>query len=149
MYEVILIVHRLAIQGDQPLVTQIGTGSLRRANEELDEWERRWHLSVNPARNNDLDPQFTFPLTSLRWYRIALNSASTGAYASARQINDEFVRLQGVSLTIAVESAAQMLWLFSLESTQDHTSRGWQAFRPAALTVNVARVKALAYSVDS
>ena len=156
MYEVILIVHRLASfgQDDVPLA-RIGSGTLKRANEELNEWERRWtflsatNTAASGINSGNLDPQFTFPITSLRWYRIALNSASTGAYMTSSQDNGDYLRLQGTSLSIAVEAAAQMLWRFSLESLDDSSGLAWQAHRQAPLTVNTQRARALGYSVDS
>lgn len=50
---------------------------------------------------------------------------------------------------IAVTAAAQTLWRFSLESTVDENGDGWQATFSAPLTVNDARARVLAYSVDS
>jgi hypothetical protein len=159
MYEVILIVHRLASfgQDDVPLA-RIGSGTLKRANEELNEWERRWTflsttngiaLSAPGSSAALLDPQFTFPITSLRWYRIALNSASTGAYIASSQDNGDYLRLQGTSLSIAVEAAAQMLWRFSLESLDDSSGLAWQGHHQRPLSVNTQRARALGYSVDS
>ena len=42
LIEVVLIVHRMAQDTSQRPLAQTGTGTLRRVNDELEEWERSY-----------------------------------------------------------------------------------------------------------
>lgn len=49
LFEVVCIVHRIAQDSLQRPLAQTGTGTLRRVNEELEEWERRYLSSTGPS----------------------------------------------------------------------------------------------------
>lgn len=153
LYEIILIVHRLSTTGFEQPLAQIGTTMLKRANDELAEWERRWRPSTlfeeMEGVPHVLHALYTFPSISLSWYRIALNSASAGARSHSESQMDEGLTLLKASLAIAVEAAARMLWLCAEESLHDNSGKGYLVSSTQPFKINEARAMILAYSVDS
>lgn len=147
LFEVVLIVHRIAQDPLQRPLSQTGTGILRRVNEELEEWERQY-LSTRSSAMDEIDRHGTFPLTTSRWYRLVLNSSSAGLYSPS--LGESLKQqLEKESLVTAVNAAAETIWRFSVESLNDPVGGGWRKDFPHPLTVNITRASTLAHSTDS
>jgi len=124
--------------------------SLRRANAEFDEWERSWR-----ARIAEADSQHNFmPFTSLRWYRLAINSASLEPSLSVKEPSEsrstQLWRLQ--SLETSLTAASQMLMALSTSTPQaiwDLDSQNTDSFPSGSFTEDLVACKRLSYAVDS
>jgi hypothetical protein len=124
--------------------------SLRRANVEFDEWERSWR----PRLSETAFQHSSIPFTSLRWYRLAMNSASLGSLLSAKEPSSSrptpLWRLQ--SLETSLTAASQMLMALSNSAPEkiwDLDSQNADSFPPGYYTENLAACKRLSYAVDS
>ena len=124
--------------------------SLRRANTEFDEWERSWRprLSETDFQHN------TMPFTSLRWYRLAMNSASLEPLLSVKEPSSsrptQLWRLQ--SLETSLTAASQMLMALSTSAPEiisNIDSQDTKSFPYGAFTEDPAACKRLSYAVDS
>ncbi|KEQ99280.1 hypothetical protein AUEXF2481DRAFT_36596 [Aureobasidium subglaciale EXF-2481] len=97
--------------------------ALKSLNAEMDRWEKAWisKLANTSSQHNQL------PFTSVRWYRLALNSASLAQLFSPRKALDsqqsQLLLLQ--SLEVCLTSASQIIishsknaggWIWSIES---------------------------------
>ena len=124
--------------------------SLRRANADFDEWERSWR-----PRLFETDFQHSsMPFTSLRWYRLAMNSASLEPLLSVKEPSSsgptQLWRLQ--SLETSLTAASQMLIALSTSAAKkvwDLDSQNTASFPSEAFTADLAACKRLAYAVDS
>ena len=124
--------------------------SLRRANADFDEWERSWR-----PRLFETDFQHSsMPFTSLRWYRLAMNSASLEPLLSVKEPSSsgptQLWRLQ--SLETSLTAASQMLIALSTSAAEkvwDLDSQNTASFPSGAFTADLAACKRLSYAVDS
>ncbi|KAI5245765.1 hypothetical protein E4T47_03696 [Aureobasidium subglaciale] len=97
--------------------------ALKSLNAEMDRWEKAWisKLANTSSQHNQL------PFTSVRWYRLALNSASLAQLFSPREaVNSQQSQLLLLrSLEVCLTSASQIVishsknagdWIWSIES---------------------------------
>jgi hypothetical protein len=124
--------------------------SLRRAITEFDEWERSWRsrLAETDSQHNSM------PFTSLRWYRLAMNSASLEPLLSVKEPSDsrptQLWRLQ--CLETSLTAASQMLMALSTsapDSIWDLDSQNTDSFPSGSFTEDLAACRRLSYAVDS
>ncbi|PWN18411.1 hypothetical protein BCV69DRAFT_72240 [Microstroma glucosiphilum] len=98
------------------LLQDISRGVLERFNAELDKWEKVWALRLRERRiRHD-----QMPFTSLRWYRLAINSSvlrpllSTPLTSATRNLQYSFVEPLDQSLT----AAARILVAYTVSAEQ-------------------------------
>jgi hypothetical protein len=124
--------------------------SIRKANAEFDEWERSWRsrLAETDSWHNCM------PFTSLRWYRLAMNSASLEPLLSVKEPSDsrpiQLWRLQ--SLETSLTAASQMLMALSTSAPDkiwDLDSQDTDSFPSGPFTEDLAACRRLSYAVDS
>lgn len=86
--------------------------SLRSLNTDLDQWERLW--TVKLAHTNSQHNQL--PFTSVRWYRLALNSASLAPLFSSEQPARPSHLLSLQCLETSLTAACQILFSYTLDA---------------------------------
>ncbi|ORY35344.1 hypothetical protein BCR39DRAFT_584987 [Naematelia encephala] len=80
LLELVVITNR-AVQTSGDLSGRaMDTSCLMKANLDLDEWEKHW----SPKLRETEAQHCSLPFTSVRWYRLALNSASLGPLLSVQ-----------------------------------------------------------------
>ena len=85
---------------------------LRSLNTDLDQWERLW--TVKLAHTNSQHNQL--PFTSVRWYRLALNSASLAPLFSSEQSARPSHLLSLQCLETSLTAASQIVFSYSLDA---------------------------------
>ncbi|TYJ56099.1 hypothetical protein B9479_003209 [Cryptococcus floricola] len=124
--------------------------SLKKINVEFDDWHNIWvhRLKDTPHQHNAL------PFTSVRWYRLSLNSASLGPLLSPSpppspdpSTHSPFLQPLEISLTAASQillalSHTTPAYIWSLASQDVNT------FPVGPFEMNVEAVERLSYAVD-
>lgn len=120
--ELVGIIHRASKSSGDPSVRALDAASLKKANAEFDDWEHFWS-PVLGMRDSSI--YHKLPFTSLRWYRLAINSARLGSILSPShgensqgQVSLQLPMLQ--ALDISLLSAAQIIFALS-----DQKGRTW------------------------
>lgn len=115
--ELVAIIRKAASSSGDPSVRVLDNVTLRKANAEFDDWESFWA----PALNHSLYSQM--PFTSLRWYRLTLNSARLSSILSPSKKYEGCIQLPLLqALDISILSASQTICSLSAEATL----AGWQ-----------------------
>ncbi|PWY84780.1 hypothetical protein BO70DRAFT_312962, partial [Aspergillus heteromorphus CBS 117.55] len=145
LVELVALVHRAIRRCGDVSGRQLNSDGLRRLNLSLDEWEATWavRLAQTKSQHNQL------PFTSVRWYRLALNSAALAPLLSASRTPPASLL---PSLEISLTAAAQML--LSLSDSGAHSvwrldSQDRLSFPEDAFHVDAEAVQRLQYAVDS
>ncbi|KAK8853365.1 hypothetical protein IAR55_004069 [Kwoniella newhampshirensis] len=177
LVELVGIAHRAIESNTRVARGATGTGSgpgvgrvleascLRKANFELDEWEASWL-----GRLKDTAYQYNaLPFTSVRWYRLSLNSAALGPLLSPvsatqsahhTQQRNHLSSLQ--SLEVSLTAASQILfahckqasaYIWSLDSQNPSSFPptdpiGSASTRDEGFAVDEEAVERLSYAVD-
>ncbi|RDW62413.1 hypothetical protein BP6252_11846 [Coleophoma cylindrospora] len=150
LVELVVIAHRATRSSSDFSGRHLDTFSLRKANTELDEWERSWvvRLRHTESQHNQL------PFTSVRWYRLAFNSASLGPILSSLNRSEpqplQISLLQ--SLETSLTAASQMLLSLSSHGAKyvwQLESQDTSSFPEGRFSVDAAALKRLKYAVDS
>ncbi|KZF19673.1 hypothetical protein L228DRAFT_285614 [Xylona heveae TC161] len=146
----VAIVHRGMRICNDASGRQLDTLCLRKINVELDEWERSWYIRLRhtESQHNQL------PFTSVRWYRLALNSAAVGPVLSSmdRTAPQPLQVWLLQSLGTCLTAASQMLLSLSsygAEYIWKLDSQNMSTFPDGPFEIDSAAVKRLYYAVDS
>ncbi|KAK3632733.1 hypothetical protein LTR56_016203 [Elasticomyces elasticus] len=152
LVELVVLVRTATKASPDPSGRQLGISHLRKLNAEMDEWERKWipHLCHTDFQHSSL------PFTSLRWCRLALNSAQLTPLLSPTRRPDALPApltlpvLQ--SLEICLSAALHILLSLSdvgteLLQQQAATQTLYQPSGPLKVA-NTATIR-LGYAVDS
>lgn len=145
--ELVAILKRAAKSSGSPNVRALDSVSLRQANAELDTWEQSW------VRTLGEDIQHSqMPFTTLRAYRLAINSACLSSLLSASNQPAQASLHELHALEVSLEAASQTIFALSAQAKW-HT---WQAqvalgtsFPPGPLVPDETAIERISYSVDS
>ncbi|PVH83619.1 hypothetical protein DL98DRAFT_652429 [Cadophora sp. DSE1049] len=150
LVELVVIVNRVAKSSGDHSGRHLDAYCLKKVNMDLDEWERSWvaRLGNTESQHNQL------PFSSVRWYRLALNSAPLGPLLSSSNRTQtppmQLWLLQ--SLETCLTAASQTL--FSLSELGNEyvwklDSQNTQSFPEGPFLVDRMAVRRLCYAVDS
>ncbi|KAM0746830.1 hypothetical protein T439DRAFT_110046 [Meredithblackwellia eburnea MCA 4105] len=140
--ELIMIVHRAALASGDPSLRNLDQTTLRKANEELNQWEGVW-TAVLAGNIESFRTQL--PFTALRWYRLAINSIALQGQWSQRLA--ESVQVPP-ALAISIDAAANLLFHFSEEAVH-YSGRLYEIPSYSPFTPHRQLVASFRYSVDS
>ncbi|PWY83882.1 hypothetical protein BO94DRAFT_625431 [Aspergillus sclerotioniger CBS 115572] len=148
LVELVAVVHRtMRCYGDVS-GRQINVKGLQQLNAAFDEWEKLWveRLARTPSQHNQL------PFTSVRWYRLALNSAALAPLLSTSRPPASSLSSLAPMLATSLTAAGQILLSLS-SNAADYI---WRLDLPdcaslpeGELEVDPAAVQRLRYAVDS
>ncbi|KAL3455150.1 hypothetical protein BJX64DRAFT_298043 [Aspergillus heterothallicus] len=144
LVELVALVHRVMRRGGDASRRRLDAEGLQRLNQALDEWERGWGVRLAHSESQHVQ----LPFTSVRWYRLALNSAALAPFLAARPAAPTLVDSMQASLT----AAAQIL--ISLSCMGEHytaqlRSSDRSSFPVGPLQADPEAVGRLRYAVDS
>ncbi|TVY89300.1 hypothetical protein LAWI1_G001076, partial [Lachnellula willkommii] len=143
------IVKRAARSSGDPRLRVLDAASLKKANAEFDNWEAFWTSKL--TRNNCQHNQM--PFTSLRSYRLAINSAGLGSMLSRKQQHHEPMQLSLLqALDASLLAAAQTIFALSNETnTQTWTRQSYSltTFPLCPFTLDETALGRFRFSVDS
>ncbi|KAI4735798.1 hypothetical protein E4T50_13697 [Aureobasidium sp. EXF-12298] len=124
--------------------------SLRSLNADLDQWERLWttKLAHTTSQHNQL------PFTSVRWYRLALNSASLAPlFSSEQQVRPRHSHLLSLQcLEKSLTAACQIVFSYSLDAGSfvcDIESQLPSSFPEGPFKLDREALHRMQYAVDS
>lgn len=148
--ELVGIIHRASKSSGDPSVRALDSASLKKANSEFDDWEVFWSPALGMR---DSCIYHKLPFTSLRWYRLAINSARLGSIISPskslQSVSLQLPMLQ--ALDISLLSAAQIIFALS-----DQKHRTWTiqpqslaSFPSGELAVDEGGLAGFRFAVDS
>ncbi|KAF4633767.1 hypothetical protein G7Y89_g4355 [Cudoniella acicularis] len=147
LVELAVIVHRATRNWGDFSGRKLDAFSLRKANTELEDWERSW-IGRLQSQHNQL------PFTSVRWYRLALNSASLGPHLSPVSHSQpqplQIWLLQ--ALETCLTAASQMLFSLSnygAEHVWRLESQNTSTFPSGPFPADPDALRRLYYAVDS
>ncbi|ORY56910.1 uncharacterized protein BCR38DRAFT_528290 [Pseudomassariella vexata] len=149
LVELACIMRRAKHVDGTPTNRQPDVASLNNANVEMNNWERHW---LGRLRHTDLQ-HTQLPFTSLRWYRLALNSSLLRPLLSSTRSRDQPIQVWTLSfLEISLTAAAQIL--FSLLTTASEyvwrlDSQNLSSFPDGPFIVDQASRTSLHHAVDS
>ncbi|WVQ74841.1 hypothetical protein IAR50_004448 [Cryptococcus sp. DSM 104548] len=151
LVELVGITHRAMVGRDWDLGGRpMNLVSLKKINVDFDDWQNIWahRLRATPYQHNAL------PFTSVRWYRLSLNSASLGAVLSPSppplphpSAHSPFLEPLEISLT----AASQILLALSYAAPTciwDLSSQKRDSFPAGPFEMDVEAVERLSYAVD-
>lgn len=146
LIELAVIAHNAFQDSGSKAARQLDGRSLRKANSDFDVWERTWigRLKHTDSQHNQL------PFNSVRWYRLALNSASLGPVLSSPHPQTlQIWRLQ--SLEISLTASCQILMSISTHGpeTWNVESQDMSKFPLSPLIADPIAIKRLSFAVDS
>lgn len=124
--------------------------SLRSLNADLDHWERLWTIKLahTDSQHNQL------PFTSVRWYRLALNSASlTPLFSSEQQVRPRHSDLSSLQcLESSLTAACQIVFSYSSNAGNlvfDIESQLPSSFPVGLFKLDREALHRMQYAVDS
>lgn len=124
--------------------------SLRSLNADLDQWEKLWiiKLAHTTSQHNQL------PFTSVRWYRLALNSASLAPlFSSEQQAKPRHSHLLSLQcLEKSLTAACQIVFSYALDagtSVWDIESQLPSSFPEGPFKLDREALHRMQYAVDS
>ncbi|THW27278.1 hypothetical protein D6D23_02953 [Aureobasidium pullulans] len=124
--------------------------SLRSLNADLDQWERPWtvKLAHTFSQHNQL------PFTSVRWYRLALNSASLAPlFSPEKQARPQHSHLLSIQcLEKSLTAACQIVFSYSFDAGDfvwDLESQLPSSFPGGLFKLDVEALQRMQYAVDS
>ncbi|KAJ7475733.1 hypothetical protein FB451DRAFT_255015 [Mycena latifolia] len=132
--------NALRVSGKRTLA-ELDSITIRRANEQLREWEAAWVIPL-ASQQPDRSIISSMPLTSLRWYRLAIN----GAHANAC-ITGQREMFHCTAFSLCVDAAAELLFSFSNEASES-SGLGYRTMRFHTFEVDPAALRSLIYTVD-
>ncbi|TVY35694.1 putative transcriptional regulatory protein [Lachnellula subtilissima] len=164
--ELVAIIKRAAKSSGDPRLRVLDSASLKKANAEFDNWEAFWtskltRSSISQSRssekptNDALDncQHNQMPFTSLRSYRLAINSAGLGSMLSRKQQPHEPMQLSLLqALDASLLAAAQTIFALSNETnTQSWTRQSYSltSFPVCPFTIDETALGRFRFSVDS
>ncbi|TVY84479.1 hypothetical protein LSUE1_G000773 [Lachnellula suecica] len=160
--ELVAIIKRAAKSSGDPRVRVLDPLSLKKANAEFDDWEgsscvltdfglQSLPKNIDAAVENCQHNQM--PFTSLRWYRLAINSAGLGNILSRNKHRQEPMDLCLLqSLDISLLAAGQTIFALANETstlTWPAQSQSLPAFPDEIFTIDMAALGRFRFAVDS
>jgi hypothetical protein len=145
LVELVVLIHRATKGCGQSSSRHLDSFHLTRLNTEMDKWERKWssHLCQTESQHNRL------PFNSLRWYRLALNSAPLGELLAATEDPGPIQVTQLQSLDISLKAATQILLSLSEKGWQLWTDERQTEWPSGPFMTDRCATAQLAYAVDS
>ena len=148
LVELVVLVRQATRMSSEGSGRRLDTFHLRKLNTEIDDWERTWV----PRLRNTEHQHSSLPFTSLRWCRLALNSAQLEpVLSSSRHVDSVSAPLTLPvlqSLEVCINAALHILTSLSEEGSWLLQSQEPQ--KPQShLRMDGDAVQRLAYAVDS
>ncbi|PQE14239.1 C6 finger domain protein [Rutstroemia sp. NJR-2017a BVV2] len=110
--DLVMIVRTIILKSGNPLARALDPESLKDANAALDEWESHPH---------------SMPWTSIRWYRLALNSTCLGPALSPSKTSAKLDASTVQALEISVAAASETIYAISEQSS-------WSTWPPTSIS---------------
>lgn len=145
--ELVAILKRAAKSSGKPNVRALDSFTLRQTNAEFDAWESSWSYVLSEAIQHN-----QMPFTTLRAYRLAINSACLSSLLSPSRESSQLSLHVLQALEVALGAATQTIFALSAQSSWktwlgQTTSIAYLPTGP--LVIDSEAVKSLSYSVDS
>lgn len=150
LIELVSITHKACKDCKDFSGRRLDARTLRDLNADFDRWESVWvpKLANTESQHNHL------PFTSVRWYRLTLNSASLGSILSPKDavpnVGSQISLLQ--NLVVSLTAACQMIFSHSTLAAEQIWSLDLQtpsSFPPGPFTADARVLERLQYVVDS
>lgn len=151
LVELVSLTHRALKSRNDFSGRNLGASSLKVLNAQLDQWETTWASKLkNTESQHD-----QLPYTSVRWYRLALNSASLASLLSTEEDQSKpqesqvaLMQSLETSLTAATQiifshSTAAPDYVWTLDSQQP------ASFPNGYFSVDKASIERMRFAVDS
>ncbi|PQE31226.1 C6 transcription factor protein [Rutstroemia sp. NJR-2017a WRK4] len=110
--DLVMIVRTIILKSGNPLARALDPENLKDANAALEEWESHPH---------------SMPWTSIRWYRLALNSKCLGPALSPSKTSAKLDASTVHALEISVTAASETIYALSEQSS-------WSTWPPTSLS---------------
>ncbi|KAL2824975.1 hypothetical protein BJY01DRAFT_163402 [Aspergillus pseudoustus] len=146
LVELVSLVQRVMRRGsDASSRRRLDADGLQRLNNSLDEWERAWGVRLVHSESQ----HGQLPFTSVRWYRLALNSTALTPFLASRPA---VAAILVHSIEASLTAAAQIL--ISLSCAGEHYTAQLQSsdqssFPRGQFQADPEAVGRLRYAVDS